>query len=120
MKLFKRIEEIYLKGFRQKTDCDCGPASVILCSMAFGLKHVTYKTLLTENYGRWLNRVAGRTRGMILTELYFAAEATLGSDFEVKLTRAFPENRELFAKDLNLAKKSSLALIMNYNQDFIL
>ena len=120
MSLFKNLLKIYDAGFRQTSDYDCGPASVVMVSRAFGEKRVVYDTLLTENYGRWLNRQAGRVRGTILTELHFAAEATLGAHFEVRLWRAFPENKKEFVACLKKAAASKLAVIINFNQDYIM
>lgn len=119
MTLLSKITKIHTQGFRQKTECDCGPASAVMIARAFGLRRITYETLLTENYGRWLNRQAGRVRGMILVELHFAIEATFGKNFEVKMRRAFPENIEVFKEDLLRAKTENLGIIINFNQDYL-
>ena len=91
-KTFGRILERYERGFRQATECSCGPASLILVSEALGLPAKEESACYDPNFGKWLRVAEFGTRGMAIHELALAAELIFGSEVEVLLRRAFPEN----------------------------
>jgi hypothetical protein len=116
--LFSRLLHYYKKGLRQSHDATCGPISVILATLGLGFKK--------EKESKWRNPDLPHgmpvneflIRGMALYELQLISEMIYKQKIDIQLRRAYPENFELFLKDIEdffLFKNS--VLILNYRQD---
>jgi hypothetical protein len=116
-RVFSQIESFHAKGFRQKSECSCGPASLSLVSMALGFPEVPEESWISEEKKRWLSVDQFSIRGMALPEVALAAELVLREKVEILLKRAFPENEKSFQQDLELASRSDHALVLNFAQD---
>jgi len=114
------LTEIYAKGFRQRDKCTCGPASLSLVHEALGLGVKEENHWLNPKFSQWLAINDFRQRGMALHELHAAAELGFGKTVEVCIKRAFPENEEVFRKDLLQFKTKKFHLILNFDQDVFL
>src|ERR1700733_10658552 len=115
--VFSRIESLHRDGFRQRSECTCGPSSLSLVSIAMGLPNQTEEFWISEDKRRWLSVDQFPNRGMALHELALAAELGLREKVEVRLRRAFPENERAFQEDLELVARSGDAMILNFAQD---
>lgn len=115
--VWKEIENLHARGFRQKSECTCGPSSLSLVSMAMGIPGVSEESWISEDKKRWLAIDQFPVRGLALPELALAAELGLREKIEVSLRRAFPENEQVFHEDLKLASRAGHALILNFAQD---
>lgn len=118
---FDRIREIFAEGYRQKDECTCGPASLVLVGRALNLPAISEEDCLAPKFAKWLRVEEFRTRGMAIHELALAAELIWGSRVEIILRRAFSENRKTFTTDLSECANGTLsAMILNFAQDHLL
>ncbi|HLD98884.1 MAG TPA: phytochelatin synthase family protein [Bdellovibrionota bacterium] len=117
---FQRILKRYESGFRQATECSCGPASLVLIADALGLPAKEESACYDPKFGKWLRVDEFENRGMAIHELALAAELIFGSEVEVLLRRAFPENLHQFISDLKECRdRDQSTMILNFAQDHV-
>jgi hypothetical protein len=118
--LFSRLEQAYRDGFRQSSDTTCGPASVILAAHGLGLKSEKEHRWSAQELGKWVPVTNFLLRGMSLHELQFISELIYEQKIDIQLRRAYPENFQLFLKDIEESFLfQDAVIIVNYLQDDI-
>ena len=115
------MEAEHTSGVRQLHPCTCGPASVALAFKALGAAGVKEDNFLSEKFKQWLPVGEFLTRGFALHELQLVAEVIGENRFEIRLRRAFSENRSLFEQDLKAAvSEDDQVVVINFTQASIL
>ncbi len=115
---FHKILQIYNAGFRQSTDATCGPASIALATMGFGLPLKQESEWINNNFSEWMPVDQFLARGMALHELQFISQLIYGDHIEVVTRRSFPENLPIFLHDIqNAFRTMRSVVIVNYQQD---
>ena len=117
-----RILKLHQAGYRQEHPCTCGPSSVSLIAVALGLEKKPEAAWLDPRFSRWMPVEQFTTqRGMALHEAQLTTELVYPGLVEVSLRRAYPENLDLFLRDLeDSASSPDQALLMNFAQDHLL
>ncbi len=62
-RVFEQIENLHARGFRQKAECTCGPASLSLISVALGFPEIPEENWISQEKKRWLSVDQFPTRG---------------------------------------------------------